>query len=111
MRFHDKINVTKYSFEGPTFTVLCDCQWQTMMVCCGVKPVFGLALPGKRDSMELAGIKGQTNTKTRLANRLKEYWLGVQAVLINPQGKYEQSLTLTQNRKYDEWTLRTCGFP
>jgi len=57
-----------------------------MMACCGVNPVFGLPLPGKRDSMELAGIKGQTNTKTRLANRQKEYWLGVEARPYQPTG-------------------------
>lgn len=53
-----------------------------MMACCRITPVFGLVLPGKRDSFELAGIKGQKNTKTRLVNREKEYWLGVQAELI-----------------------------
>lgn len=82
-----------------------------MMSCCRANPVFGLALPGKRDSMELAGIKGQTNTKNRLVNRQKEYWLGIEEVPRSPQGKYEQSMTLVQNRKYDECTSRTCGFP
>jgi len=57
-----------------------------MMACCRINLVFGLALPGKRDSMELAGIIGQENTKNRLANRQKEYWLGVQTVPCNPQG-------------------------
>lgn len=86
-----------------------DCQWQTMTACCRINLVFGLALPGKRDSMELAGIIGQENTKNRLANRQKEYWLGVQTVPCNPQGKYEHLLTLVPNGKYGECTLRTCG--